>query len=573
MHVRQGLRKSAFSRYIPLSIVFLGVVLYSLIYSLITVAKFNAYNATIFDLGVNAQTLYSVFHGGVSLIPGSRYFINTGKMIYLVLAPFYNIYPHEQVLLVFQSIWISLGALPLYFLVRKKIGDEFVAVALALAWLLYYPMAGVNWFDFHFMALFPTFFLSGIASMEYGRKRLAFAFLILSTITDFLIPLVMILYGLYLLYIDFRAGKNLWKNWVAISLITLSVAILALTNIAFGLSYTTSYAYNNATQMAAFRTDNWTIALYFARILLPLGFVSVLAPEYLALLLPFLALSSYSLYSPYTGTMFYQYPALTAPIVFIAAAKGYQRIRPLLKTHTNKITVKKIASLVLIFNFILALFLTPAGNILTNSVYNHEAGYVVSGSQGIYLTDNSITQASYDRALFHIESLIPQGSTVLAQNNLPQVAQGNTIVMPAGLLENTSAAQYPGYVLVDPYNPFFTNPVFPGDQANWNAMNAFNYLYSTGEYGVLAESQGIILLKLHYTGSPAIYSPFDHNFTLSDLRIPSDVKEVLINGTTSLEGLNGGTAWYGPYITLPPGSYNFTVSMHSGGNANWNKFN
>ena len=91
-------KKSWYTNRVEIFIIILGVVIYSIVYSYITVAKYDAYNATIFDLGVNANLLYGVFHGGVSLSPNSPYFINTGKMVYLVLAPFYNIYPHEQAL-------------------------------------------------------------------------------------------------------------------------------------------------------------------------------------------------------------------------------------------------------------------------------------------------------------------------------------------------------------------------------------------------------------------------------------------------------------------------------------------
>lgn len=554
---------SKFSSHVPLFAVISGIVLYSVIYSFITVAKFNTYNASIFDLGVNAQLLYGVFHGGVSIFPGSQGFINTGKMIYLVLAPFYNIYPHEQVLLIFQSVWIALGALPIYFLANRRLHDGFVSVALSFVWLLYYPMAGVNWFDFHFMALFPTFFLIGLAFLEYDKKKAAFVFLALSVTTDFLIPLVMILFGLMLLYRNYRDGERIRKNRLALSLIIISLAILAMTNILYGLNYTTSYAYNSATQLAVFRTSNWNIALYFVRILLPLGFISILAPEYMILLIPFLLLATYSHYSPYTGTMFYQYPALTAPIVFISAVKGGANLGSLVKAGRWKFSLKKFVSVILIFNFILALFLTPAGNLVTSGIHGSSAGYYVTGSAGSYQTNNVISAHSYDKAISEMISMMPSGSTVLAQNNLPQVAQGNTLVMPSHILENLSEAHYPQYVLVDPYNPFFTNAVFPGSSQNLNAMNAFNLLFKTGEYGIYGEANGIILLKLHYRSAPLLDEPLNCTFTLPDFNIPSYITQENVSGSVYLDGLNGGTAWYGPYVTLPPGYYNLTVVLHS----------
>ncbi len=556
-------KESFRSSFIPLLVVLLGVVFYSVVYSFITVAKFNAYNATIFDLGVNAQFLYGVFHGSVSLNPNSPDFINTGKMIYLVLAPFYNLYPHEQVLLVFQSVWIALGAIPIYFLARKNIGDNFIAVFIALSWLFYYPMSGVNWFDFHFMALFPTFFLTGITFLEYGKKRWALAFLVLATMTDFLIPVVIIFYSLLLLFSIGRRNQNMGHNALAISLLVISITILSVTNILKGTSYTTFYTYVSATRISGFNSSYAEIALYLLRILLPVGFISILAPEYLGLLIPFFTLATVSRYQPYVSTMFLQYSALTAPIVFIAAVKGFRKLKSIPWGFTFKPHLRKFAVAIILVNFLLALFVTPAGNIVTNGIYNEPTGYIITGSHGIYDTGSEITQNTYSHSLNELASLIPEGSSVFAQNNIPQLAQGRNLVMPSTIMSNTSLTSLPEYALVDPYNAYFTNPVMPGEPHGVNAMNAFNSLFSSGLYGILGESDGILLLKLHYLGNPVLYNPQNYNYTLKNLSIPADVSLVNDSGTYYLDNLSHNTAWYGPYIVLSPGSYTVDISMKS----------
>ena len=550
------------SNRVEIFIVILGVVIYSLIYSYITVAKYNAYNATIFDLGVNANFIYGVFHGGVSLSPNSPYFINTGKMIYLVIAPFYNIYPHEQVLLIFQSVWIALGSIPLYFLARKKLGDGLVSVAIGLTWLLYYPMAGVNWFDFHFMAMFPTFFLFGIAALEYGRKKLSLIFLILATISDFLIPLVMILFAVTLIYRRHRSKEKPVIDFLVVFLIAISLGILLITNLTHGLSYTTGYLRQST---APTFTSNYAhISLYFVRILLPLGFISILAPEYIVLLLPFFVLVSVTHDRLYTDTMFLQYPSLTAPLIFIAGVTGLHKMGKILKfpLKSVKLGLKRFAVVIIIFNIVLALFFTPAGNLATNSIYNENIGNSITGSNGIYNTGSEISQQVYDHYINEMISMIPIGSSILAQNNFPQLSQGNNMVMPASILSNGSAV-FPDYVLVDPYSPFFNNPVFPGESYNITAMNAFNKLFNSGYYGILADASGIELLEKNYTSAPVLYTPINYNYSLSNLKIPSNVNSVKVNGTEYLHIISKGTAWYGPYITLSPGNYNVNISLKS----------
>lgn len=561
----KGFNNKTSARHAPLLVVIVGVILYSVVYSYITVSKFYAYNATIFDLGVNANLIYSVFHGGVSFVPGTPHFINTGKMIYLVLAPFYNLYPYEQVLLVFQSVWIAVGAIPLYYMAQRKLGNGIAPVAIGLSWLMYYPMAGVNWFDFHFMAIFPTLFLSGLAALVYGRKKMALVFLILSTITDFLIPLVMIVFAAFLLYRDFKRHECSSHQRLAISLIAISTFILIVTNLTNGLAYTTGYEYSAATQLPVFKANFWYISEYFVRILFPLGFISILAPEYLVILLPFLGLAALSQYRPYVDTMFIQYPALTAPIIFIAAVKGIEKWKSNTGLRFPKLSYKKIAVLILVLNIVLAIFVTPVGNIGTNSIYDKQLGQLITGNGGIYETENEIHTPSNAQAISKLISMIPSGSSVFAQNNFPQLAQGNQLISPSEILSNSSSIPYPDYVMVDPYNSFFVNPVFPGEQQRINAMNAFNKLLDSGMYGVLGESAGIILLMKNYSSSPLIYKPLINTYNITNLRIPAYVNVVNISGISYMENFTGGTAWYGPYITLPPGTYFLNYSMLSHG--------
>lgn len=556
-------KESYKSSIIPLLVVMVGVISYSAVYSFITIAKFNAYNATIFDLGINAQFLYGVFHGGVSLNPGSPNFINTGKLIYLVLAPFYNLYPHEQVLLVFQSVWIALGAIPIYFIVKKNISDTFVSVLIALSWLLYYPMSGVNWFDFHLMALFPTFFLTGVMFLEYGKTKLSFSFLVLATITDFLIPLVMIFFSLFLISKNGKREFNSSFIKLATTLIVLSIAILLITNVLKGISYTTGYTYSSATQVAAFKSDYLQIILYLVRILLPLGFVSLLAPEYLVFLIPFFTLATVSRYQPYISTIFLQYPALTAPIVFIATIKGIKKLKNIQWRFAVIPHLRKIIVAMIFLDFMLALFVTPAGNLVTNGAYNEQVGYMITGSHGIYDTNSEISQNSYVHSMNELVSLIPEGSSVFAQNNIPQLAQGRNLVLPSTILSNTSHSIWPDYVLVDPYNAFFTNPVFPGEAHFINAMDAFNLLYSSGDYGIFAELSGITLLKIHYSGIPILYSPQIYNYTVVHLYVPKDVTLKNYSGIYYFENLNNVTAWFSPYMVLSPGSYAIHITLQS----------
>lgn len=486
--------------------VLMGVFLYSLIYSYLSIAKFNTFNATVADLGINANFLYQVFHGGISITPGSSHFINTGKLIYLVLAPFYNLYPSEKVLLVFQSVWVAFGAIPIYFIAKKRFGTSFVTYALSFSWLLYYPMAGVNWFDFHFMALFPTFFLLGQAFLESGNRRLSSVFFVLATITDFLIPVVMVVYGTLEIIKNMKKNEPPTNNRMWIFLIAVSLLILLTTNIIYGPKYTLDYLNPNGLAGTVFKVSPWRIIPYSIWILLPLSFISLLAPEYLLLLTPFFILAGISLYGPYLDTMFEQYASLTAPIVFLSAIMGMEKLdRSRLTKYRIPHLPRNAAKVMMALGICFSLLFTPAGNLLTEHYQNPRLSGAITGNVGTYDVYSVIHETNTDKAIWWMISLIPKGSSVMAQNNFPQLYQGYDFYWPSYVLENSSHFAFPQYAIVDQHNVFYNNTVFPGEKNSVTAENAFNTLYKTGKYGILAYYNGVELIEYNYTGNQLVF--------------------------------------------------------------------
>ena len=104
-------------------IVFLAVICYTIILSYYAIAKYNAFNAYAWDLGIFNQSLWTTLHTKNFLFSTVELFINpTGSffgthfspILFLVL-PFYALYSSPETLLVFQSAILALGAVPLYF--------------------------------------------------------------------------------------------------------------------------------------------------------------------------------------------------------------------------------------------------------------------------------------------------------------------------------------------------------------------------------------------------------------------------------------------------------------------------
>jgi uncharacterized membrane protein len=566
----EELRSAAFRiRSMPIQFALLlsSIVIYSVIYSILTVLRFLSFNAGVADLGLAGDSLYYVFRGGLIPTSSNPSPILMNKLIYIPISMVYYFFPSEELLLIFQTVWIALAAIPLYLISIKVNRSRNLALAFGLLWLIYYPIAGVNWFDFHFMALFPTFFLSGFYFYLAGRRKLSFTFFILSATTDYLVVLTVIFFALYLYLKDIRERKNPFRNYFAHSVLIASILIFAAIYFYFGAGYTSSVAHVTATNISAPTLS--TKLYYIFYMMLPLLFLPLLGLDLMFLAIPFLSFIYFNSYTPYVQTEYYQYPSLIAPILFVAAIKGYSRIKvPGIRIDYKKVK-KALVIVIVLFNVFLVSFLTPAGQLVTGNTINSQYGLLFSGNTGSYNMPSSIEMHQYDYYLRNdIIPLIPHRVPVLIQNNMPELAQNYYNWYMPGYFPNGTV---PVYIITDPYSASYATPPFytvPRGDNNWNLTSRY---YSRGQYGIYAEADGITLLKLGYVGNPVIHIPYSQSFIPSDFTFnPSSYSA---NGTTYVENVTGGhMGWYGPNTFLNPGRYDITLNLTDSNSVSGDQF-
>jgi uncharacterized membrane protein len=117
--------------------------------------------------------------------------------VLLLLAPLYRHWPDLRLLLIVQAIALSLGALPVYRIARRKLENPLLAMAFSLASLLYPAINFVNRFDFHAIAFTIPLFLFAVESLETGRNRLASVLLLVALICKENAGLTVFALGLY----------------------------------------------------------------------------------------------------------------------------------------------------------------------------------------------------------------------------------------------------------------------------------------------------------------------------------------------------------------------------------------
>src|SRR5260370_2729609 len=149
--------------------------------------------------------------------------------------PFYFASPHPETLLVIQTLALALGAWPVYLLARLKLPAGY-APLWVLAYFLFVPLAYINLYDFHEVALsvaplgFALFFL------ERGRRGWFLFSLLVTLLVREEMALIGAGFGLYAL-----VGKRDWKLGLGVligSLLAFAAVIqLTIPHFAVGRTY------------------------------------------------------------------------------------------------------------------------------------------------------------------------------------------------------------------------------------------------------------------------------------------------------------------------------------------------
>jgi len=164
-------------------------------------------------------------------------------------------------------------------------------------------------------------------------------------------------------------------------------------------------------------------------------------------------------------------------------------------------------------------------------------------------------------------SFVEKNATVLVQENIfPHLAERKVVysIWPAYL-------EPPEYIVVDVMNAFqfYHEPSLePINQALFRLVNDY-------DYGIIAVANGLLVLKRGYHGQRHILMPLHSSLKIKKAQKPfisfqdcfSENSWVIPDWVAFqgdhlfLKRGNIGNAWWGPYITVPPGRYRVEVEL------------
>jgi len=530
-----------------------GIVVYVIVLSVITSLKYYCFETYTFDLGIFVQVFWHTLHGNFMfsqpragpLHPPSFLGVHVSPLIILLL-PFYAIFQSPYTLLVLQTIALALPAAYIYGIGVKINEGKNLALIFALGYLLYPGTLWSNWYDFHlesFVPLFSSMIFYHYMARNKWRLILSF-FLLLATFERALIIALA-----FVVYIFVREAYLSWKNrgthrTVSKGMILGLIVIVGVSLAYFFLSeniMNSIWPQRGTSSTAEFLgvinyNDILVKIAYVGLLTAPLAFLPFESPLELLPAIPYLLLSVVSSYSPYF-TITWQYPALISVPFFVSAMFGATH-------HKWKRTGVKLA----VALTICTVLFSPGTPLMSRLSINW--ALPVPNSETLLMQQALET--------------LDQNASVLAQENIfPNIAERR-------IAYTYWPANYspPDYIVINVLDLDFYRT--PDEQSTRDAL--FGFL-STQNYGIIENVNGFFILKKDYDGQKNVLVPlhlslqldqvhkkiisFEDQFLETHFFVPDWVK---VEGDHLLLSKNfSGNAWWGPYITVPPGRYKIEV--------------
>jgi uncharacterized membrane protein len=459
------------------------ISLYVVFFSALSIQNHRAFMTHGFDLGNVDQAVWNTLHGSFLRMTNeerteSRLDTHVDPIIAL-LSPLYLIYSNPEMLLVVQTIALALGAWPVFRLTATRLHSDWGGTAFALVYLAYPALEGANLSEFHAVTLGAGLLAWAFYSLfkeNYGLFGL-FAVLAMSCKED--ISLIVATMGFYAFFIQKKRKLGLAIFVAGILWFLLAVQVILPTfNDSQRSIHLAHYAYlgNSLKEVLVnivTRPEIWLKNFqdelkisYLVRLCLPVGFLSLLAPQVLIFAVPLIAINFLSThYTMYALDMFWGSVAIV-PFLVISAGWG----AAFLVRTLQRLSKVKVQFLVVVFMLYTLTF---------TLLYHSRFGYSPLNN------DFSWPKISeHNRLGLQLARSIPTDAVVVAQDHLnPHVSQRRTVyIFPFHLDEADyiyiDVSAPPGYIVSDE-----------------EYQTAVNQVLNSSDFGIVHSQDGYVLLQ------------------------------------------------------------------------------
>lgn len=583
MRARTQNRPHLFSYVYELTLL-LAILVYAIYWSELSIYRIVTFQAAVFDLGSFAQGWYLALHSTPFGI--FEWFLNRDPaVIFSPLTSFHSL----QLVVVLQTVFLAIPALLIYKISNTVIKSKFPSLIFSIVYLLSPLLYGIQWFDVHNQAFFVFFFL--LAFYLFLRKNyiLSTAIFLVAGMTHYLYLVFPILFAIPVFFYSLKEkGTSNFKNketqW-SLTILLLSAFFLALSYYLNkgGVASTLSIAHSQGFSASYPRYRLMTLIIAIG----PLAFLPLIPNRFSSLMVPFLVLTFISPAYIYPSILRNQYASMVIPGIFVSSIYSYSflmtkfsDLRMYISDRSKRkrerkryLTWKRVSDTLYVVMFVLIVYL-----LLSYAPYGYNNSHT-----GFYNT--SLPEKEYSTLFADFEavaSFIPRNDPYVVFGNgepellpRPQLPNAPILETPYGLTynltykdlnDNNYSTPIIQYVIGNPYGNQFTGAEAP--PYNLSEFDLLKRLYDSGQYGIVAEASGIVLLEKNYSGQMKLFIPLNLNLSPSYLNASYILGYVPYYGGNNVYKFDGplevekSRSMNGPMF-LPPGHYKMTLNLSS----------
>ncbi|MEM4068199.1 MAG: DUF2079 domain-containing protein [Candidatus Micrarchaeaceae archaeon] len=572
---------------------------YIVYWSVFSIDRFYSLHAYVYDLGVAMESGWLIFHTHWTVLYffQSFYFLS-GRIL---LSPLF-IGANFPFILVVQTIAISSGSIFVFLAAKIILRNNVLSILLATSYLIYFPLAGPNFYDFHYQVFFIPFFLAGFYFYLKGKYVVSIVLMTISGLFRFpymAFPAAFAVIEMAAIFVRYRKhafeAERKRLKFLLYGFLTFSAFLvfgyLSLLSASSGQAGAIlSLTHGSLFSLSNIRVD---LGIKIFTVVLILGSLLFLPlkSKYVLLTLPFFFFVFFYDYEGYYFPLVLQdqYAAAFVPFLYIAVidalgssitVKGERNSEkeggtPEIYKKVRKNALKYVITLLIVLILFTQVF-EPYGALNSYAGDSYGASYVMNVSMPNFQT--------FENAIKLIPKDTPANEVFIGENlpfvyPLPVNSSSPLSPIQSMVYPNTaffynytelgSNGKYypilPKYVVMYPYGSYgpkdrfgyfgYVNQIssYPNNVSDYDIVT---HLIGTGDYGILAEADGLFILERGYHGPLKYYVPFYRFYGPNDF-IPGANSKVTSSGI-SIGVSTPGLFFYGPPTALSPGNYTVT---------------
>lgn len=501
------------------------VVLYTVVFSAISILNFRNFGMSAFDIGIHIQAIWklSAGQGLFNTVRGLPIWGDHCWFVMLLYTPLYWLVPKVETLLVLQSFTLALGALPLAFIVMRRGGGSLAALIFALAWLVSPALQNMNLENYHPEVLAAPFLLWAIERAEGEKWRGYWIAICVALLCKEDVALTVFMLGFWVFFKNRRVGILTMLTSLAWFMLCMKVFLPLFNDHGF-FRFEGGYWFSQFWQSKFDPAFYWStltharVGEYALKLSLPVLFLFLLNPLLALAAVPAFMVNLLS-GNGYLISIDYHYNFQTLPALFAASAIGFCNLQQRLER------ARYLGRAILVGMLAMSLW------------SNNEWSQLPIKQVTSRLTDQYtfLKESGTDERFRRFAELLPKDPTVpisVSHNLLPHLANRNSIYM----FPNPFKAQYWG-IQDENLPPPETIEMLLLD---FNAIGPdntaiFKRLIETGEYQLTAQEGSLILAQKGLPGAKQqITDPLKLDPPQQDIRLLIYVSNTEVRALTPL---------------------------------------